>query len=271
VDRVVWLAPDPAQLRLLNRQYAGIAIPWSHDHLGHAFSAYFLGWASARTRYVAHVDSDLLLWQQPGYSWLRAAVAALQADDNLLAASPRIAPSPSDHDTMVRVEAPRSGWSPTWPLTVAAGGWTSPWFSTRCHLLDRERLAKVLPLSCRRTLRRDAAFNRALAPLFRCAALTGASRSGLACRLMARVPHFPLPPEVLLHECAQRRGFRCLYLRDPRAWIIHPDSKPPHFTTVLPRLLWHVTRRGECPAAQRGVGGLDYAAWDSFLASTGGS
>jgi hypothetical protein len=88
VDRVVWLQPEPTALRTLNAKYCGVPTPRSHDHLGHAFSAYFLGWESARTRYLAHFDADIVLWQEPGFHWLRAAVAALEADASLLAASP---------------------------------------------------------------------------------------------------------------------------------------------------------------------------------------
>lgn len=258
VQRVEWLEPDTTALRTLNHRYSGLATPCSHDHLGHAFSAYFLGWECARTRYVAHFDADILLWQQPGFSWLHTACVALARDETLLAASPRIAP-PADGVAMVRVEAPGSGWLPTWPLIPAPGGWRSPWFSTRCHLMDRERLARVLPIGGSATHRRAASVERLLAPLCTTRFFTD---SGLGRRLARRVPAWPLPPEVLLHAHAQARGFSCLYLDDPRAWFIHPDTKPDRFLRLLPRLLDGVAH-GEVPPAQRGVSGVQFAAWES--------
>jgi hypothetical protein len=266
VDRVVWLEPRADALRTLNARYTGIATARSHDHLGHAFSAYFLGWDSPRTRYVAHFDADIVLWQQPGFSWLRAAVAALTRDETLLAASPRIAPPLADANRMVNVEAAGSGWLPSWPLDRVPVGWRSPWFSTRCHVMDRERLGRVLPLGAKRGARnegRAASIDRLLTPLYSLG-FPGRSRGRVGGALRGRIPAFPLPPEVLLHEHAQARGFECLYLDDPRAWFIHPDTKPEIFLRLLPRLLSAATQRGEVPPAQRGVSGVQFAAWEKF-------
>jgi hypothetical protein len=265
VDRVVWLQPGSPDLRALNAKYAGIATPRTHDHLGHAFSAYFLGWESARTRYVAHFDADIVLWQQAGFRWLPAARAALERDPALLGASPRIAPPPATGDAMVNITAPGSGWLPSWPLERGPGGWRSPWFSTRCHLMDRTRLAAVLPLRPARAgaYRRAAWLDRRLAPWFERGLFSNAT-TRLGRSLRVRLPPFPLPPEVLLHEHAQQDGFACLYLDDPRAWFIHPDTKPEIFLRVLPKLLAAAGQRGECPPAQRGVSGVQFTAWESF-------
>lgn len=263
VDRTVWLDPNPPALRSLNTRYGGTSSSHSHDHLGHAFSAYFLGWDSARTRYVAHFDADIILWQQPGFSWLSAATAAIANDEMLLAVSPRIAPPPAGDD-MVHVEAAGSGWLPTWPLARTTGGWHSPWFSTRCHLMDRDRLQCILPLTSARGHAADlraARIDSALSPLYRHGFTVG-NRLGRV--LSSRIPPFPLPPEVLLHEHAQRSGHRCLYLGDPRAWFIHPDTKSDTFLHLLPRLLEVAGQRGACPAAQRGVSGVQFSAWAEF-------
>lgn len=265
VDRVVWLQPGSPDLCALNEKYAGIATLRTHDHLGHAFSAYFLGWESARTRYVAHFDADIVLWQQPGFRWLPAARAALEQDPNLLGASPRIAPPPENGDAMVNIDAPGSGWLPSWPLERQPGGWRSPWFSTRCHLIDRGRLAAVLPLRSTHAgaYRRAAWLDRTLAPWFDRGIFSDAT-TRLGRSLRARIPAFPLPPEVMLHEHAQQDGFACLYLDDPRAWFIHPDTKPEIFLRVLPKLLAAAGERGEFPPAQRGVSGVQFAAWEKF-------
>lgn len=273
VDRVVWLEPEPARIRELNRKYCGLATAWTHDHLGHAFAAYFAGWELPGTRYVLHCDADILLHQAPGYSWLRAAVAVLGREPKMLAVSPRIAPPLSPADSrMVDLDAPGIGWMPTWRLTPATDGWRSEWFSTRCHLMDRTRLGELLPLTPARGSAGDAwseRINRWLFPLYDARAwLTDAPVHGvrwLADRVARRIaqrviPPFPLPPEVLLNEHALRAGLECFYLGDARAWYIHPDTKPAAFVDLLPKLLTGA-RAGMVPAAQRGFTGVRFEDW----------
>jgi hypothetical protein len=275
VDRCELVESDGARLASLNQKYCGEATRRTHDHRGHAFSAYFAGWDTARTRYVAHFDADVLLHQGNGYSWVRAAVAALEQTPRALAASPRIAPPFDDASHMVRVDGHNSGWLPAWRLDGAPHGWESEWFSTRCHLIDRRRLGAVLPLESQRGRLSDA-FSRhvdaLLSPLFDTAAWTGlvaspeaSSRLSRAARRLAHrtIPPFPLPPEVLLYEHAVARGWTCLYLDDPRAWFIHPDDKSDPFERLVPSLI-EAVRRGDVPEEQRGVSGVQLDAWHAL-------
>ena len=276
VDRVEWIEPGAPATPVLNRRYLGHSTPWTHDHLGHALVAYFAGWESPRTRYVAHFDADILLHQSPGYSWLRAGVEALEGDAGALAASPRLAP-PADGrgSPLVDTRIPGNGWQAAWPLAPCASGWSSPWFSTRAHLLDRARLAACLPLSPARGRCADvvsAALNHLLHPLYerrpwtidpnvRTRPWTGRVANHLARRV---IPPFPLPPEVLLHETALRRGLRCLYLADPRAWYLHPDDKPPALVALLPRIAAAVAA-GVVPPLQFGFTNVRAGDWQSFV------
>jgi len=274
VDRIVRVDRRADVLRALNKRYAGNGTSWSHDHLGHAFSAYFAGWDQPRTRYVAHFDADILLYQEEGYSWLEAALAALQQDSTLLAVSPRIAPpiGTVQDSRMVRTELDGSGWVSSWRLDPVKQGWRSDWFSTRCHLMDLERLRAICPLVPNRgRLWNSASYlmNVAIAMSYRSGLWTETPpKRGLrrpVVRLARRVaksviPPFPLPPEVLLYEAAARHGLSSLYLRNPQAWYIHPDRKDSSFLALLPRLI-EATARGECPEAQRGVSGIQVDAW----------
>ncbi len=274
IDRVEYLQPDPAALRALNKKYSGRATSWSHDHLGHAYSAYFAAWESAKTRYVLHFDADILLYQSGDYSWVRTAISRLRADPALLAASPRIAPVLEEPGQMVRTGAPGCGWLPTWRLDSTPIGWRSDWTSTRCHLLDLERLARLLPLRPRRGEAADAfnhGLNALVSPAFSSSFWTApVPASGfwrlprrIARRVAREFPSFPLPPEVLLHEHASGRGAASIYLNDPRAWYVHPDTKPPDFIALLPKMLEAVSE-GRCPEAQRGLSGIQFEAWHEF-------
>jgi len=277
VHRVEYLeAGDVARVRQLNRKYCGRDTSCTHDHLGHAFTAYFAGWDAARSRYVVHFDADILLHQARGYSWLRDAVSVLSADRKLLAVSPRIAPPPADAaGKMVDLAREGIAWMPSWRLTPEGKGWRSDWFSTRCHVIDRDRLAGILPLTPRRGPALDCWgdwLNRCLLPLYDAYPwISDKPAEGLRwfgdrmSRRISRylIPEFPLPPEVLLYESALRHGLGSYYLGDVRAWYIHPDRKPQEFTELLPRLL-KATREGRFPPSQAGFTGVGLTDWRSF-------
>ncbi len=275
VDRVEWIDPNAPGTPALNRRYLGRATAWTHDHLGHALTAYFAGWDRPRTRYVAHFDADIVLHQAPGYRWLPAAVHALEQDSRALAASPRIAPPLTDHTSpLLDAQIAGNGWQPSWPLIPFSLGWNSPWLSTRAHLLDRERLAGFLPLVSGASPFADAigAFvNRVLFPVYDYrpwlsdpSLLPTGLGERVASRLARRIiPPFPLPPEVLVHRTALRRGLNCIYLGDPRAWYIHPDTKPPELVALMPRIVDAVSI-GAIPPAQRGFTGIRSNDWLDF-------
>lgn len=84
-------------------------------------------------------------------------------------------------------------------------------------------------------------------------------------KLGFKVPEFPLPPEVLIHEHNQRQAVEVVYLSDPTAWFIHPHSKPEIFHRLLPGLLKSASS-GKFPASQGGMCDIDFGAWESFLA-----
>lgn len=277
IDRVVRMDGEHKQLCALNEKYTGVASDATHDHHAHASAAYYLAWEAPRTRYVLHFDGDILIHEEPGSSWVGDALVALERNPKCLAVSPRIAP-PQDGraaDPLVGLSrGPHCGWLPTWPLREAAEGWFSPWFSTRCHFLDRDRLTQCLPLTVGTKQKSYAAANRVnrmLHPLIKQRAWityepeTGWRNPGkrLGQWLAGKVPFFPLPPEVLIHERNLEMGMEILYMNSPGAWFIHPHTKPEEFYALLPALLRSV-ERGVFPAEQAGMSEIDLEAWEKF-------
>lgn len=274
IDRLEWVEPGAPYIAELNSRYCGYATRWTHDHLGHAFTAYFAGWNHANTRYVLHFDADVILHQTKEYSWITAGLDVMGSDPNVLAVSPRVAP-PLEHgaESMVDLSQAGNGWQQAWRLEKHPQGWRSDWFSTRCHLIDRQRLDALLPLVPARGLLRDYVshqINRALYPLYQMRPwFSNVSKRGLswfADRVARRIalkviPPFPLPPEVLLYERARAAAMYCFYLGDARAWYIHPDSKPTALVNLLPKIL-RAVHAGEVPAAQRGFTGIRCSDWD---------
>lgn len=274
VDRVEKLGAGDGKIRRINEKYAGTSTGWTHDHWGHAFAAYFAGWELAKGRYVLHADADIFLYDGTGGTWLEEAVEKLERDEKLLAISPRIAPPirGEEKGRMVRIGEKDSAWLPSWPLEPGPGGWTSNWLSTRFHVLDREKLRSLLPLTGARG-RLWAAWahgvNALLCPFYGLRAWTAKESPDLLPEFLHRmfrkiahhkIPPFPVPPEVLVHEANQAKGMKVFYLNREDLWFVHPETKPKEFLEVLEPLLTKVAR-GECPEGQRGLAGIQFGMW----------
>jgi len=233
LDEAYYLRPGDPLLERLSARYTNSWIRETHDYGGCGFMSYFAGLELPETRFVIHYDADILLHQPSGYDWALEAREYLLRDERLVAATPRVSPPVASAPEKLQL-------SRTLPLTAAPGGWHDAWYSTRCFLVDRERLARYLPLVRGRTL-----------------------AEVLAVRYLNR--GYPRSPEILMHRTIGKYGGgRRLVLRNDRVWMIHPDKKPPRYVELLPRILEHV-RRGDVPEAQRGHPEVDLAAWESFL------
>lgn len=274
VDRVESLTERDEKIRRINRKYTGHGTEWTHDHWGHAFTAYFAGWELAQGRYVLHADADIFVHDGTAGSWLEEAVKTLATDKKLLAISPRIAPPirGEEKSRMVRVGEKDAAWLPSWPLEVGPEGWISNWLSTRFHLLDRAKLEELLPLTGaggRLGANWARGVNAIFFPLYGARAWTAQESPDLLPGFLHRIfrkiahhsiPPFPLPPEVLIHEANQQRGMKVLYLNREDLWFVHPETKPKEFLEVLEPLLARVPR-GECPEGQRGLAGIQFGMW----------
>lgn len=234
-DDIVWLQPGSPHFATLARRYCRPWMTETHDYGGCAFMGYWAALAFPATRFVLHYDADICLHQSAGFDWAAEARRVWSQYPQVIAASPRI--SPPGFATNPAADAPSVHEGR--PLEPVADGWLNDWFSTRCFFFDREKLAPELPLVRGR---------RIVEYFLR--------------RLIDR--GYPLGPESLLFQVLGGRGFRRLNLRDERAWLLHPNSKPPAYLALLPQLLTAV-EAGRVPAPQRGQSEIDVAAWTTFL------
>jgi len=234
-DEVAYLEPGDARFRSFARKYARAWMTETHDYGGCAYMGYWGALELPRTRFVLHYDADMLLHQDPGFSWPDAALALWPSQPRAIFATPRISPpgfaaspaedGPSCHEGR--------------PIEPVTGGWLSDWFSTRCFLLDRARLAPLLPL---------------------------VRGSRIATYRLRRLIDrgYPPGPEHLLFHSLGGRGWRTLTLASEHAWLLHPTRKDAEFHRLLSGMVAAVGA-GRFPAAQKGYADLRLEAWAEFL------
>ncbi|HYP15904.1 MAG TPA: hypothetical protein VEQ65_01725 [Opitutus sp.] len=234
VDRVVTLRPGAPIFPVLSRRYLRPWVRETHDYGGCALMAYLAAFELCRTRWLLHYDADMLLHQKPGYNWVRPAQSASSSHPGIIAVTPRIAPpslaasdTPSANEQLASRQVPE--------------GWVNPWLSTRCFLVDLDRLRPLLPLLQGRVLYET-----------------------LAAKALRR--GYPRSPEAMLFRRMSAARRDRLVMRDSSAWLLHPTRKNELFLRLLPGLLAEV-QQGRCPPAQRGHQDLLLEAWQQSFAS----
>jgi hypothetical protein len=235
---ITYLEPGDARFRSFAGRYAR---PWmleTHDYGGCAFMPYWAAMELPRTRFVIHYDSDILLHQDPGFSWPDDALALWARQTRAVAAVPRTSPpgfaaSPTEDAPTLHEGRPK---------VPTEGGWFNDWFSTRCFFLDRARLGALLPL---------------VGPF-----------GSVILRLRRLINRgYPPAPELLLFRSLGKRGWRCLNLSSNRAWLLHPTRKDNEYIRLLPGIIESV-KTGRVPESQRGYADLKLDAWSAFLPGT---
>jgi len=237
-DDIAWLEPGSALFPQLAARYARPWMTETHDYGGCAFMGYWAAFDLPRTRFVLHYDADMCLHQAPGFDWAGECLRHWADYPQAVAATPRISPPGFARTPAEDAPSLHEGR----PAERVAAGWLNDWFSTRCLLFDRERLAPHLPL------------------------ITG--WRALEHRLRRSLDRgYPIGPESLLHRVLGPRGLRTLNLADERAWLLHPTSKPAAYLALLPAMLAAV-QTGQVPLAQRGRSDIDLPVWRDFLGAT---
>lgn len=233
VDRVVVLRPDDPLFPRLRGKYLRSWVRDTHDYGGCALTAYLAAFELCRSRWLLHYDADMLVHQAAGVDWVAQARAALAADPNIVAASPRPSPPPRNGEPDAPTAVERL------PLRATDAGWLNAWFSTRCFLFDLDRLQPHLPLLQGRVYWET-----------------------LLARLRGR--GYPRSPEALLFRRLSAAQRWRLILRERGAWLVHPARKGPEFVAALPAILSAVAS-GQYPDAQCGEADLQLDAWLAWL------
>jgi hypothetical protein len=212
-----------AQTRVADTFFGGRPAP-AKDSLGAPFYAYFAGLLQATTRYVLHMDSDIL-YGGGSQVWVGEARSLMAVRPEVLACNPL--PGPPTADGSLRSQSLERE-----PSTTVA--YRAPHLSTRLFLIDMDRLRGLAPLEIRRASWRHA--------------------------LLAGVEGHPRcePAETALSVAMAARGMlRVDFLGSaPGMWSLHPPFRSRLFYQGLPDLVDRV-ERGEIPEAQRGRHDVD--------------
>jgi len=234
IDRVVYLTPGHPLQRTISEKYLNGYVNETHDYGGCALMSYLAAFELTTTQYIIHYDADMLIYSEPGYDWAIEAKTLIDNEPKAVAATPRISPPLPEN---VSVDAP--SLHEERPLSSVEGGWRNDWFSTRCFLMDINKLSNYLPLMQGRLLLETALV-----------------------KLLNR--GYPRSPEIMLFKRIGFSGGWRLNLSSRKSWLLHPKEKPERFLNLLPQIQSSIGY-GLVPKAQKGYADIDLAAWEEYF------
>jgi hypothetical protein len=229
VDALVPIDYSPDTRRRIYRKHFAGPMRQTHSHGGYPILGSIEAIEGSRADYLVHFDSDMLLHQDPGFSWIDEGIKQLRAHPDLLAVLPRSGP-PHPDGRLRQQEETGEAYQPD-----ARGIYCFKTFTSRVFLVDRQRFDRLLPL-------------RPRLPVL------DLLRNYLTAR--STMPEW----ETMIGYRLQETAFVRADLSSTRAWTLHPDERGERFEAALPDLIARI-QAGYYPAGQGGYYDLLLDLW----------
>jgi hypothetical protein len=229
VDAITPINYSPRYRRRTYRKHFAVPMRQTHSNGGYPILGSIAAIEESRADFFVHFDSDMLLYQDSGFSWIDQGIRLLRENPDLLAVLPRSGP-PHRDGRLRQQEETGEAFEPD-----ARGIYCFKTFTSRGFLIDRRRFDRLLPL-------------RPMLPLVEL----------LRNYLTA---HNTMPEwETMIGYRLQETAFVRADLTSTRAWTLHPDERGERFEAALPGVIARI-EAGDYPPEQGGYYDLLLDLW----------
>ncbi|MBD2098544.1 hypothetical protein H6F90_26080 [Trichocoleus sp. FACHB-591] len=223
-----------------NRVYAkhfGRRIRQTHNYKGYPILGTLFKIEEAKTDYVLHFDSDMMLYQAPGYSWIEEGMELIQKHPEIMAIRPLAGPPTMDGSLYQQVPYERD----------PNGFYRFKFFSSRAYLINVKRFEELLPLPILWRSYRNNVLNQ------------------LPNTVKTTLNYFTGKNaldswEIMVSKRIENTTYVRAVIDSPKAWTVHPKDRGPEFIAALPQLIEKI-EAGWYPPEQAGHYDLQFKAW----------
>jgi hypothetical protein len=238
IDRVVDMKYSEDYKRYVYQKHFGTEnIRPTHNYKGYPILGSIFQIEAASSDYVLHFDSDVLLHEDPNFSWVKAGIQLLEENPYAMAVRPSAGPpSPTALVTFGQHETSQAFDQ-------------HDFFSSRCYLINRKRFEQLLPMPIIWFEKgfKLKAINR----------LPSAIKTPLCYRFnKGKLQSW----EVIVSESIKNTPYFRMNMASPQAWTLHPNDHGPKFLESLPYLIEQI-ELGHYPLAQAGHYDLILEEW----------
>jgi hypothetical protein len=238
VDRVVDFNYDPKYKARLYTKYFGSNLTPTHNYKGYPILGSIFKIEECRSDYMLHFDSDMMLYQAPGYSWIKEAIQLMENNPRIMFARPLSGPPTANGEFFECETATRN----------SQGFYEFKYFGSRLYLVNCQRINQLLPLPI---IWRDDYKTPILDKL----------PEGIKTAINIWTGKGKLDSwEIMVSEKIRQTDFLRVNLTNPQAWTLHPKDRSPAFLENLPSIIARI-EQGDFPPAQAGFYDLISELW----------
>jgi hypothetical protein len=145
VDKIVNIDFSKAYHKKVYVKHLGKFIRQTHNFRGAPFLAYIFLLEQARSDYLVHFNTDMLIYQDPDYNWIEEGIKKLCQHPEIICVTPLSGPPTKDGFLHQKVPYERD----------IEGFYRFKQFTSRKFLVDIKRFEKLLPLKILRKVERQ--------------------------------------------------------------------------------------------------------------------
>jgi hypothetical protein len=237
VDRVVDVNYDPDYRDRVYAKHFGSRIRQTHNYKGYPILGTIFTIEEAQSDYMLHFDSDMLLYQNPDYSWIAESMRLMEKHPEIMSLRPLTGP-PRKDGSLYQI----------FPYEKDPDGFYKfKFFGSRVYLLNRRGFERLLPLPIIwRSYRREWLNRLPVTWQTKLNYLTG----------KGKLDSWEIMVSQKLEETDYFRGV----LANPQAWTLHPKDRSPAFIKALPQIIQKL-EAGGYPPQQAGYYDLQSELW----------
>jgi len=223
---------DLKSIRSKNRLQFNYPFKETHCFRGYPIYGSFKQFIDTDSKYILHLDCDMIFYEEPGFSWIQKGVRIMEENEDILCVLPRGGPPTKDGSL-------HQG-STFYKTDEKRGLYLFKNFTSRHYLIHRERFLSLLPLK----------------PLWL------SWREPIKSRLFGTGKM--LCWETMVEYALEKSDLWRADLMTEQAWSLHPGDRSAEFYQLLPQIIDSVNRN-EFPEEQRGRFDLRLSDWKHFL------
>lgn len=228
IDEVLQIEYTRELVNAAYRRHFGKEFPETHCFRGYPYYGSILPFEFSDSEYIAHLDSDMLIYQKDGFDWIQEAIEIMEDNQDIICCLPLSGPPLPD-------EQLQQG-STEYKFDKKRGIFLFKNFTSRIFVMNTARFASLLPmkinwLSWRETIKSK---------------LFGNGRM--------------LCWEVSVTSAIEKSTFYRADLANKFAWSLHPPERGERFNSLIPDLISKI-ESGWFPRQQAGHYDLNLDWW----------